>query len=177
MRQRRKETKKILDINYAKKFTNPQVRTTLKKTKTKGTSIFAKKKISKGSIIAYYKFLVVDTKNYNFFRDGEYAMTVYTKKYKDSQKYTGDIFPGSLEMPKYNVPFWGYFSNEPTPRQKYNAYLDVNLKENYRHRNSVKEGDTMVYKIRASRDIHPGEEIMWCYGIEYIREYKSSCNV
>lgn len=34
----------------------------------------------------------------------------------------------------------------------------------------------MIYKLIATRDIKPGEEICWCYGGAYLRDYESPCD-
>lgn len=170
--------KKVLDIKYAKKQAKGyNLKVTLKKDKLKGTGLFALKNIKKGNVIAYYKFKLFkyDTQLY---KNNMYAMTIYTKNGNESSTLIGDIYPGSLRPPKYNIPFWAYFSNEPSksPKEQYsNAYLDTNLKSNYRNRSRVKEGDTMVYKLIADENIKKGEEIVWCYGEYYGREYEANC--
>ena len=167
--------KNILDPAYARKVGKGfDLKVALKKGK-KGTSLYAKKLIKKGAVVAYYKFLVCKyDDNFKGYRKDMYVMTVYTKA-NNISTYLGDIYPGSLEKPRNGVPFWAYFSNEPSGDQPENVYLDVNLKENYKNRNRVKPGETMIYKLKAVRDIKPGEEICWCYGSEYIRNYKVNC--
>lgn len=164
----------VLDYKYAKKFTNDKVKTTLKRGK-KGVSIFATKPIKKGNVVAYYRFMVYKDKKHRFVKSRMYAMTVYTKKENASSTLMGDVYKGSMREPKHNIPFWGYFSNEPSKRQSSNAFLDINTKSNYKYRNTVKAGDIMFYKLVASRDIKVGEEICWCYGDYYDRDYESSC--
>jgi len=103
-------------------------------------------------------------------------MTVYTKKDRESNRLIGDIFSGSLEPPKRGIFFLAFFSNEPSGRSTENAYLDTNLKQNYKNRTRVKKGDTMIYKLRALKNIKKGEEIVWCYGAYYDRNYKPNCD-
>ena len=104
-----------------------------------------------------------------------YTMTVYGKSGRARDTVMGDIYDGSLEPPKNGITYWAYFSNEPSGDQKENVYLDINTKCNYKNRNRVKVGDTMIYKLVASRDIKPNEEITWCYGDYYNRNYKANC--
>ena len=168
--------KKSLDAREARKISRGyDLKVKIRKSPIKGNSLYAKKKIKKGNVIAYYKFLVIPSHKKGKINDG-YVMTVYTKGDRVDSKHIGDIFEGSLSEPKYNIPFWAHFSNEPNKGQKPNSYLDINIKGNYRHRNKVKTGDTMIYKLRARRDILPGEEIMWCYGEEYDGGYPTSCS-
>jgi hypothetical protein len=88
----------------------------------------------------------------------------------------GDISPESLQLPDDNgIAYWGYFSNEPSKNQQSNTYIDVNLEENYSFRNTLKDGDFVLYKLIASKDIKKGEEITWCYGSLYYRQYVTSC--
>lgn len=168
----------VIDIKEAKKSGKGyDLKVTLKKHPLKGTSLYSKKLIKKGSTVAYYKFLV---KKYDDDFIGEknnmYSMSVYTKTGRFSSKVIGDIYSGSLRKPCRNIPFWAYFSNEPAYPQIENVYLDINLKENYKNRDKVKPGDTMIYKLVALRDIPNGEEITWCYGSAYDRNYKANCD-
>lgn len=167
---------RVFDISYAKNMAKGyDLKVTLKKT-FKGTCLFSKKAIKKGSVVAYYKFMVYkEDDQFKSVKNRMYTMTIYTKSGRINPYLIGDIYEGSLEPPKYNIPFWGYFSNEPSNDQEENVYLSSNLKENYRKRDRVKAGDTMVYKLIASRDIAPNEEIMWCYGGDYGRDYVSNC--
>ena len=36
--------------------------------------------------------------------------------------------------------------------------------------------DYVLYRLIATRDIKKGEEITWCYGSLYSRNYETSCN-
>lgn len=151
------------------------LKVTLKKGK-KGVSLYAKKPIKKESVIAYYKFKVFDMDTYDGFMDGMYQFSVYTKSERISSKLIGDLYEGSLREPMYNVPFWAYFSNEPSGPQTENAYMDVNTKYNFRNRDRLKVGDTVIYRLLALRNIKKGEEICWCYGDAYERDYQASCD-
>jgi hypothetical protein len=166
----------IFNLNYAKKMTKGyDLKVTLKKN-FKGTSLYAKKSIKKGGVIAYYKFIV--RKNIDDFEgvnNNMYTITIYNKNGRARNTLIGDVFKGSLEPPKHNIPFWAYFSNEPSKGQEENSRIDINLKSNYRNRDTVKPNDTMVYKLVAIKNIKVGEEITWCYGEEYIRNYESEC--
>jgi hypothetical protein len=165
----------VLDYRYANKMVKDYNLSVKLKKGPKGVSLFADKLIKRGNIVAYYKFKLFPTKSFKGVKKEMYAMTVYTKNYNFNPRLIGDIFEGSLELPKYNIPFWAYFSNEPSGKQEENCTIDPNLKSNYRNRQTVKEGDTMVYKLIATKDINPGEEIVWCYGKYYQRKYKANC--
>lgn len=165
----------VLNYKVAKKYTDKNVKVEIKKGK-KGVSLFAKKQIKKGNVIAYYKFKVYNEKNFEGINDNMYSIAVYTKSGRISKKYMGDIYEGSLEMPKRGISFLAYFANEPNFDQHENCFLDINLKNNYRNKNSVKEGDTMIYKLVTKRNIKKGEEIVWCYGNSYERNYEANCD-
>lgn len=141
----------------------------------KGNSLFCTKPIRKNSVIAYYKFLVHKWDKLKGYKHNMYVMTVYNHG-RESKTFIGDVFPGSLEKPKRGIPFIAHFSNEPSGRQKENCYLDIRTKANYRNRSRVKEGDTMVYCLRALRNIEKNEEIVWCYSSSYQRGYKANCD-
>ena len=173
--KKKRKTLKAFDYKYAlEQAEGYPLKVTLKKN-FKGTSLFAKKPIKKGSIIAYYKFRVNKYQGYTGKKNDMYTMSIYTKKGNYNPRVIGDVFEGSLEPPKYNIPYWAYFSNEPSKEQEENCYLDVNLKFNYKNRDRVKPGETMTYKLIAYHNIKAGEEICWCYGDSYGRDYPSRC--
>jgi hypothetical protein len=168
--------KKVLDPRHAMEMASGyDLRVELKKG-PKGTSLYARKPLKRGNVVAYYKFLLHKYRdNFRGKKSDMYVMSVYTKKDKFNPRVIGDIYEGSLDPPKYNIPFWAYFSNEPSGDQKENCTINSNLKYNYRKRNTVRPGDTMVYKLVATKDISPGEEIVWCYGENYVRKYEANC--
>ena len=168
--------KNVFDYKYANKMVKTYDLSVQLKKGPKGVSLFAKKLIKKGNIVSYYKFKLFSVKNFKGVKKDMYVMSVYTKQYNFNPRLLGDLFEGSLEQPKYNIPFWAYFSNEPSGNQIENCTIDPNLKSNYKFRHFVKEGDTMIYKLIATKDINPGEEIVWCYGDYYNRTYKANCN-
>jgi hypothetical protein len=165
----------VLDYKYANNMVKKYDLSVNLKKGPKGVSLFAKRPIKKGNIVSYYKFKLFPTKNFKGVKKDMYAMSVYTKNYNFNPRVIGDIFEGSLEPPKYNIPFWAYFSNEPSGNQTENCTINPNLKSNYGNRHTVKEGDTMIYKLIASKDINQGEEIVWCYGKYYNRKYEANC--
>jgi hypothetical protein len=172
----------VFDAKYAKKMTRDyDLKVNLKKN-FKGVSLYSKTPIKKGQIVAYYKFLVHKyDDDFEGIKNNMYTMSVYKKSGRFNPHLIGDIYEGSLRPPRHNIPFWAYFSNEPSkafqknPEQIENVYLDINLKENYKNRNIIKEGDTMIYKLVAFRNIKANEEITWCYGDAYHRNYVANC--
>lgn len=172
----------VFDEKYAKKMARGyDLKVTLKKN-FKGVSLYSKKPIKKGQVVAYYKFLLHKyDDNFEGVKNNMYTMSVYTKSGRFNSHLIGDIYEGSLRPPRRNISFWAYFSNEPSkafekhPEQMENVYLDINLKENYKNRDKVKAGDTMIYKLVAFRDIKANEEITWCYGDAYHRNYVANC--
>jgi hypothetical protein len=97
-----------------------------------------------------------------------------TKNDNVSNTLVGDLTEDSLEQPKRSIPFWGHFANEPSGRQTPNTFIDTNLAENYKNKSRLSPGDTMIYKLRATRTINPGEEVVWCYGKSYYRDYETT---
>lgn len=167
---------KLFDINYIKRNTpKDKLKVTLKKVKGKGVGLYAAKSIKEDGLIAYYKVTVFREKGYKSPTNMAYSIAIMTRSDKPSKTFLGDITLESLPPPCKGIPYWGYFSNEPTDPQEKNCYIDTNLKENYRGRSKLKEGDTFIYKLRAERDIKAGEEITWCYGDDYERTYNPNC--
>lgn len=149
----------------------------LRMSSPKGVGIFATSKIEINEIVCLYRLQVFRSLTHISKTDNEYCFAVYTVSGNESKTFIGDLVPESLQSPRkagqIYLPFWGYFSNEPSPAQKTNVWVDMNLDENYKTRKRLKEGDFVVYKIVASRDIHPGEEIVWYYGSSYYgRDYQ-----
>lgn len=173
-----KNLQKILDnivsYDYAKLFREKNTKIKIQKDKKLGIKLVCVKPIEKGETIAYYKFMVYkDDISYKPYRDNMYAMSVETKNGKISNRLIGDIYPGSLQYPgKDGIPYYAFFSNEPTPKQRENCRLDPELKRNYANRKVIRAGDTMIYSLKATCDIKKGEPITWCYGSLYERDYE-----
>jgi hypothetical protein len=163
--------KEILDPNYILKNTTSKsdLKVTLKQDKIKGTCLYSTKSINKNNIIAYYK-----VRAYRYSKSGpfgsRYLFVIYTIGGNTSNTFVGNLSPESVDEPFRGKPFWAFFSNEPGPNQIANAYIKTTSKPNLR------EGDYLVYKLIASRNIKPNEEITWCYGENYDRDYEPNCN-
>ena len=169
---------KLFDINYINMNTPnlDDLKVKLKKVKYKGVGIFATKPIKEDELIAFYKVLVIkDNTGYKSPTNMAYAISIMTKADKPSKVFFGDLFLGSLLPPCDNIPFWGYFSNEPSGDQYANCYIDTNIDGNYSNRKVLRAGDTFIYGLRANYDIDAGEEITWCYGPDYERDYVPAC--
>ena len=185
-RSHRQSRRKVSDVLDRKKLLSEtpsdikkKLSVTLKKNKYAGTGLFATKPIKKGKVIAYYKMKVHQDTTKHPYRSPTkcmYCFTVYTKGDRMSSSLMGDIDKESAPLPKNNIPYWAYFSNEPSGKQTENAYIDIALKDNYKDRKRLKPGDFMTYKLRASKNIKPGEEVVWCYGEAYARDYETSCS-
>jgi len=172
----RPEFEKILDPKYIMRNTDTRgLKVTIKKHKFKGVSLFATKPINKNSIIAYYRMTVFKLDGFKSKTNNMYTFTIHTPKGNESRTLIGDLTLESLPPPCRGIPYWGYFANEPSEGEEGNAYIDINLKQTYRTRRTLKEGDTVIYKLRASRNIKKGEEIKYCYGPLYERNYETPC--
>lgn len=144
---------------------------TLKETEGKGVGLFATKNINKGDVVAYYKIKVFREKDYESPTDFIYSFHVYRKNGDEYKRLIGDLYEGSFPEPINNIPFWGAFINEPTKSQRTNTEVDIDLKTNYSDKTYSSPGDTMVYKLVATKNIKPGEELLWYYGPNYSRNY------
>jgi hypothetical protein len=174
-----KKYQHLFDIEYIEDHTDNigKLSIGLKKSKYAGISIYAKKNIKKGAIIAYYKMKVFD-EDYDSPFGTMYNFTVYNKREEAIDELVGDLYEGSLEQPYRGKPFWGYFANEPSKDsdEQENCEIDINTKRNFRDRKTVKKGDTIIYSLKATSNIKKGENIVWCYGEFYDRNYKTACN-
>jgi hypothetical protein len=147
---------------------------TIGKIEGKGVGLIATKKIKKGNIIAYYKVRVFKRNGYKSPTNDVYSFTIYKKNGNEYKTLIGDIDNSCFPPPINNIPFWGPFANEPSKNQRVNAKIDVDLKDNYvvKQRKICREGESMIYTLVATRNIEPGEEILWFYGDDYSRDYK-----
>jgi len=165
----------LFDMNYINDNTPnlDTLKTRLKKMKSKRVGLFANKQIKKGDVISYY--LVKAFKKARF--DAVYSVTLYNKNGSES-KFYGDLCPESLQLPTRNgITYWAYFSNEPSINEHDNSYLEfVNTHKETRNKTTIEEGDLVLYKLIASKNIKKGDEILWCYGYPPgQRLYKTAC--
>ena len=176
----------VLNHKYLLKQTPKHIRDnmsiTLKKN-FKGVGIVATKDIKKGETIALYKIKVYQdelNKKYKSPTKCKYCFTLYSKKGHELNDLIGDLDHNDTPLPikiknKY-IPYWAYFSNEPSKYQTANSKINVNTKENYKNRKKLKVNDYVVYKLVATKKIKKNSEITWCYGSSYTRDYDSSCS-
>jgi len=167
---------KLLDIDYIKKITPRlhELKTTLKKVDNKRVGLFANKPIRKKEVIAYY--LVKVYKSTNNYKDWTYSVTLYNKNNREIDNLLGDLCTESLQKPtRDGITYWAYFSNEPSVGQKENCTLEFeNILEETKNK-TLKVGDFVVYPLIATSNIKKGDEIVWCYGESYDRDYDTIC--
>ena len=157
-------------MDYRKLIKGKKLLVTLKKDPVKGVGLYAREKILKGDIIAFYKIKVFLLKDYE--TDGVYSFEVYKKNGDEYKRLIGDIYEESFPDPIENIPFWAPFVNEPSKHQRVNSEIDINTEENYKDKRFISPGDTIIYKLVATRKIRPGDEILLYYGKEYKRNYE-----
>ena len=170
--------KHLFDIDYIKRNTKnlSKLKTSLRKIRNKGIGIFANKNIKKNEVVVYYLLKAYNMNRFPNLFNNVYTIELYTKNGNGIKSLIGDLCDESMMQPDSNgVAYWGYFSNEPSSPQESNSILDVNLNENYSNKNRIKEGDYVLYKLIASKNIKKGEEITWCYGSLYSRNYETTC--
>ena len=165
-------------LNYQTVLSDTQdkesLKVTLNTTQAKGVGLFATKPIYKDETIVFYRIKVYQTKAYISKTGWKYACEVYDKKGESMKHLIGDIYPKSVPPPVNGIPYWGHFSNEPSIGEISNAQLNTNTRFNYRDRYKIKAGDTMIYELKATRYIAPGDEVLWWYGSNYGRDYPVS---
>lgn len=168
-----KEYVDLLDINkiIARTPNVDKLKIILKHDKIKGTGIYATKNIKENELIAYYKMKIFDYRTYNSPTNCVYAFDIYTQTGRESKNLIGDIDLSSFPNPLKDIPYWAPFANEPFPDQQLNAEIDTNLSENYANRKRARVGSYMVYKLVATKNIKPGDEITIYYGKDYKRNY------
>lgn len=177
--KRRDKYRHLFDIDYIKKRTKnlSKLKTSLRRIRNKGVGIFANKDIKKNEVVVYYLLKAYNLKKFPDLFNSVYTIELYTKNGSPIKSLVGDLCNESLLPPDSNgIAYWGYFSNEPSMNQESNVFLDTNSAENYHNRNRIKDGDYVLYKLVASRNIKKGEEITWCYGSLYLRNYETTCN-
>ena len=163
-----------LDMNLIQKqASTPNLKIELKKHQVKGYGLFAKKLIKKGEVIAFYKVTVYYAARYKSPTNNIYTFNVYKLDGNENKRYIGDIDNNSFPKPINNISFLAPFANEPSEKENevINSEMDYNLDENYKNRKIVKVGDTLIYNLIALKNIKKGEEVLWYYGDEYVRDY------
>jgi len=159
-------------MDYRKLIKGKKLSVTLKKDPVKGVGLYAREKILKGDIIAFYKIKVFLLKDYE--TDGVYSFEVYRKNGDEYKRLIGDIYEESFPEPIDGIPFWAPFANEPNKGQRTNAMIDIDLKGNFVGKTYLSPGDILIYKLVATKMIKPGSEILWYYGPDYSRNYSVS---
>lgn len=140
---------------------------------TKGVGIFATKTIQKGQVVAYYKIKVFREKDYESPTNFVYSFEVYRKNGDQYKRFIGDIDKDCFPPPgDDNIPYWAAFVNEPSPGQSTNSEIEINLSGNYKNRTYLQPGESVIYKLVATKRIRKGSEILWYYGENYRRNYK-----
>jgi hypothetical protein len=162
-----------MDYQKLLKETNlDNLKVILKKDDEKGVGLFSTKEIKKDEIIAYYRVKIFREKTYNSPTGFVYAHTVYRKNGMSYKLLLGDIDSDCFPLPQDNISFWAPFANEPSANQSVNAKIKINSKNNFKDRNYLQVGETVTYKLVATKSIFIGEEILWFYGENYARNYK-----
>ena len=145
---------------------------TLKEHPSKGVSMIATKTIQKGETIAYYMIKVYREKDYESPTDFVYSFEVYRKNGEAYKRLIGDITKDCFPDPQGGIPYWGAFANEPSQGQRSNSEISLDLGKNFKDRRFLSPGDTVIYRLVATKRIRKGDEIMWYYGERYSRNYK-----
>ena len=146
---------------------------TLQERPNKGVSIVATKTIQKGDLIAYYKCKVFKESDYQSPTNFVYSFEVYRKNGESYKRFIGDIDGDSFPPPgSDNISYWAPFANEPSVGQRVNSEIVLDLKNNYKERNYLTPGETVIYKLKATKQIKKGSEVLWYYGEQYQRNYK-----
>ena len=163
-------TDQIVDRDYLIKLPRnySNLLTRLDKT-SKGTALIANKDIKKGDLICYYKMKVFNSKDYKGVKGNIYTFNVYNKNNKHFEHLVGDIYEGSIEKSINGVTFWGHLANEPNIDQTHNSQIITSSNKNIQA--DIKEGDIIIYELVAKNDIKKDDEITWCYGSYYKRNY------
>ena len=159
--------KRLLDRVRNTKYEGIKVE--LRETENKGSGLFAIQPIKKGEIIAYYKIKVFKSANHN--TDYVYAFDVYRKNGVVYQRFVGDLYKSSFPDPEDGISFLAPFANEPFGNEKTNSEIDIRLDETYKNKKKayLLPGDVLIYHLIATKNIKPGEEILWYYGKDYDR--------
>ena len=137
-------------------------------------ALVATQTIAKGSVIAIYPVQVVA---HLAMKQATYALALYDQDGKVVQGYSGyptsKTFAWSLEyrrrFPDAPPPI-ALFSNEPAWGQHENAALIFP-----RVQQNVSAFSMAWAVLVAKKTIVKGEEIVWCYGPNYHRDYATPC--
>ena len=91
---------------------------------------------------------------------------------KINQKVIGKGFaPDYVPVGNYAYNPIGHMINEPPEKTK----LNVRFKVLDQSDDAAGDVITKYFNIISTQIIKPGEELFWCYGNQYVRNYKSNC--
>jgi hypothetical protein len=141
-----------------------------------GAGLFAKRRIQKGEVIAYYPVEVVRDPGPRT-RDAlaAYFIDVKHANGKSALKLTGrPNLSAILAAPtRHGIPSTGLFANEPAPHEVANAEIAAGPA-----RPKLVEGLHLTYRLTATVAIEEGCEVLTCYGPHFNRgnpPYGTSC--
>ena len=140
----------------------------------KQAGMVATRLIKKGQTIAYYPIVLI--------ADPGLQTTDPLRNYFIEVRYQGrqNSLVGKPDLamvarsPTRGIPYTALWANEPYPMQVPNAEM---VGHELTRKPAV--GDKIKYSLKATKTIHEGEEVMWCYGTEFDRgspPYKTGCS-
>ena len=157
-----------------------------------GYGIYANKKFTKGDIVIFYLTKIYDRKNI-VETDIDFKYLINLEYFYDNPLYidkVGVLFSKSNLTP-VTIPhvkdekttFLGYLCNEPSLSEEDNCKIERVEYNSVMWKKSITDEDIKdnisnkycLFKLVATKDINKDDEILWCYGENYDREYETSC--
>jgi len=145
---------------------------------TKGhqLGVVAREHIKKNTDIAVYIVEVLKENTYTSPLGDTYNIGVCDAKGNHIPDRIGMLtLPCLVDDLYLGLPRWGAFFNEPSPKESVNVEVKFDSIHSLKAPGRKGKATLQVAKMRTTRAVKPGEELVWCYGDEYVRDYPTSC--
>lgn len=139
-----------------------------------GKGVFASRKIKQGEIITIMPLKVINRGSKEAIKMKDYVIGL-SMKYKGSNKLVATPY---VEKTENYISNDGMYCNEPSINQESNSgvrpiYESWTLLPN---KLKIQVGEKYKLAVVAKKNIEKDEEITWCYGPLYYRNYKTNCS-
>lgn len=156
---------------------DPRVAVQLVAIPNKGSQlgVVTKRDFKAGQIVAVYVVEVVD-EHVTSPLGTTYNIGACNAKGKPQPDKLGIITLPCLVDDLYDgVPRWGAFMNEPCMGESVNVRPVFGRLVHLKPPGRTKEATLMLTHMVTTKAVKAGQELMWCYGADYERDYKTPC--
>lgn len=138
--------------------------------------VVAKRDLRKGTTFAVYVVEAIKDGSYQSPLGDTYNIGITNARGQVSPDKIGMITLPCLADDLYEgVPRWGAFLNEPSPGETVNTNVQFGLLKTFVPPSRMQPTTLQLARMKTSRAVKQGEELVWCYGPDYPRTYDTPC--